>query len=168
MWLFSKYGVISVVQIPKRIDVPGSAGGRRSLQIRSRERSTLESIREELCLPNRLDCSHVVNTPVRDYPYRMYVDPLSLVAIVGRLALGVDYENFKGAMQDAGSDKATMNMLHDVWSSVYHASLPEQSERSWSDLVDLVDDGDEDLELGPEWEDFDDGEDEGESEQVAL
>ncbi len=90
MWLFTKIGFFSVVQKPWDI-----AQG--TLTVRARVRYDLENFRAELAklYPDVVDLPEIEVDFRADYHYRIQVHKSSAEKIIGELAYGIDYDNFK-------------------------------------------------------------------------
>lgn len=99
MWIFNLDGFFSVVEKPDDNTM---------LQIRSRYRQDI------LRIANKFG-AEVMETPNRDYPYRIYVSKQQWVSYLRESAENIDYTNFK----DASLEKASIerqNKYHSVWS----------------------------------------------------
>lgn len=108
MWLFTKIGFFSAVQ----------KTGTDELTIRARVYEDLERLREQY-LP---DLSPTIGHAGTDYPWRATVAHSKFAAALGRIALDVDYGNFKNEVaKSQGKDRAAR--YGKVWSVLY--DLPE-------------------------------------------
>lgn len=85
MWIFTKHGMISVVQKDDK------------MHVRSRSEATLEAI---------MPSAHVEHWPRADYPYRVLMTRQRWLRLANRLADEVDYDNFKAACKTI--DKTTL------------------------------------------------------------
>ena len=107
MWLVTKVGFFSVVYKPE--DGP-------RLTIRARAPGDLERLRQRY-LPK---LGKITESDVTDYRYRAFATRQQVAAAVGKIALEIDYPNFKDEVfLEQGSFR----------SSVYH--------RVWAALLDL-------------------------------
>lgn len=84
MWIFTTSGFASVVQDADDDD---------TLIVRTRVASDLDELREIID-----ELSPTICTPNRDYPYRATVRRLALALGLTRLAMHIDYKNFKAAV----------------------------------------------------------------------
>jgi hypothetical protein len=104
MWLLSTTGFVSVVCKPADV-------ARGTLTVRARVRRDLEDLRDR-CLP---ELGEIVETRLADYGYRAFVPREAFAAGLQRLALGIDYDNFKHAVRRAqGENRA--GLYSEVWS----------------------------------------------------
>jgi hypothetical protein len=98
MWLMTKYGVYSIVQ-----KEPGV------YHVRARERRDLENLISNAPLPD----AQIVETHRSDYAFRILVGRDELQAILSLLGNALDYDNFKGKI-DETADQAH-KPYHEVW-----------------------------------------------------
>jgi len=109
MWIFTRHGFFSVVA--KKSDPE-------TLKVRGRCRADLDALlafvaREAPCV--RSDFSDIVETPLRDYWFRVFVPRSSWVAVAGILASDIDYTNFKREVHgNPARDRAYLS----VWSAM--------------------------------------------------
>lgn len=96
MWLFSNLGFFSIVQKP----------GTDFLTVRARVRSDLDTLRERY-LPGLSATQPKGGT---DYPWRATTSHAEFAAALGKIALDIDYGNFKNEIA-ARQGK--------VWSALY-------------------------------------------------
>lgn len=98
MWLFTRRGYFSVVE------VPGDPG---SIQIRARDRGHLESLRLG---------AEIVHTTSADYPYRAIVPKGVAVDLISALAQEIDYANFKDMVdREHGPRSWFAASCHEIW-----------------------------------------------------
>jgi hypothetical protein len=83
MWIYTKYGFISVVQY-------ASVSTDNLMLVRARKEKHLEAL-----FPDRND---IFYTPNNDYPFRLYMYRKDFVDFLVDLANDVDYCNFKAAL----------------------------------------------------------------------
>lgn len=105
MWLFTKHGTYSVVQHLRRPD---------TYLIRSRRRQDLVALCE----------ATIVETPLADYPYRVFVSTQTLQQILRRLADQLDYPNFKNAV--AAVEPARARWYSKIWELYYNVSTEDR------------------------------------------
>ena len=101
MWLFTTDGFYSIVTAGEFDE---------DVQVRARARGDLDRLRERW-LP---ELGESVTIPNRDYPWRSFTDRRSLADCLSRIALALDYDNFK----DAVADRLSHERAHDylgVW-----------------------------------------------------
>lgn len=84
MWLFTTIGFFSVVQRP----------GDAFLSVRARVAEDLDRLREEY-MP---ELSETVEWPGADYRYRAFISHEDFARGLARLAMDIDYGNFKSAV----------------------------------------------------------------------
>ena len=84
MWIFTTSGFASVIQDTEDDD---------TLVVRARVASDLDEIREIID-----ELSPTICTPSRDYPYRASVRRLAFALGLTRLAMRINYKNFKSAI----------------------------------------------------------------------
>lgn len=103
MWLFTRYGMLSVVR-DREHDT--------HVLLRARRREHLERVLEA-CHVDSL--GSIRETPHNDYRWRKRVSVDVWQSMARTLAADVDYDNFKGeiARTERGSDYELA--LHDVW-----------------------------------------------------
>lgn len=88
MWLITTIGFFSIVE--KEWDKkPGT------LTVRARVRTDLDNLREQF-LP---EMGETVESETADYRYRAQVPRTALAAAMPRLVDGIDYDNFKAAVE---------------------------------------------------------------------
>lgn len=101
MWVFTPDGLVSIVAHRDQPD---------ALLVRARARAHLVSFLRTLSSPQR---SAIRRTPDADYPYRAVVKREAVAEALAKLALDLDYPNFKGEAYTRGAMAPTV--LHDVW-----------------------------------------------------
>ena len=102
MWILTKHGFYSVVQKPW--DVQGD-----TLTVRARVAADLEALRA-VCS----GLGAVTEDDAADYRYRAQAPRLEVGAALERLALQIDYNNFKNEIAHAqGYERAAV--YHGVW-----------------------------------------------------
>lgn len=84
MWIFTTSGFASIVQDSEDDD---------TLVVRARVASDLDELREIID-----ELSPTTRTPSRDYPYRATCRRLAFALGLTRLAMRIDYGNFKSAV----------------------------------------------------------------------
>ena len=117
MWLLTTFGFFSIVEKPR-----DRASG--VLTVRARVRGDIESLRAKY-LPG---LGEIEATPDGDYAWRARVPRQELAASLGRIALDIDYANFKSEV--AGRmGYAREQVYHEVWETL--AGLqPAKAERA--------------------------------------
>lgn len=119
MWLVTKIGFFSVVQKTKG----------RILTVRARRLEDLKRLREQY-LPS-LHIATEKPSMLNDYPFRGTVPKLEFSGAVGRMAMDIDYSNFKdAAKKEQGEDVA--NIYMSVWSALMRLERPETGRRGMS------------------------------------
>ena len=116
MWLLTSIGFFSVVCKPEDCE-------RRTLTVRARIRCDLETLRDRY-LPS-LD--EIQESELSDYRYRAVVLRADFARALGRLALELDYPNFKAEVaRRQGLDRAAL--YEEVWRMLAVLAV---NERSW-------------------------------------
>ena len=105
MWLFTKYGMYSIVQ---------SSENPNHMLIRSRVRSHLTYLKKTFNLP-----TDVITTPKADYRFRLITTRDVAVSIITELAKDIDYSNFKHAAHDHLMDHGYSRALNNVWGEMH-------------------------------------------------
>ena len=114
MWLFTKTGFFSVVAKQSDPDM---------VKIRARVREDLEDLCEQYGL-----IVEIVDTPHRDYPYRVFLPREKYAHLVQRVAMDVDYTNFKSNVsRDQGYPRA--KLYGQVWNVMHDAERKLQPQR---------------------------------------
>ena len=124
MWMFTRHGFVSVVRAGKGpADPETGRGGWASgelgddLMVRARRREHLEAIFAGKDVT-------ILETFMRDYRFRVIIAPIAWATIAARLALEIDYGNFKSeAARVNGYEDGYVDALHDVWRS--HAGFQD-------------------------------------------
>jgi len=124
MWLFTNIGFFSIVQKP----------GTDYLTVRARIRNDLDVLRESY-LPELKPTQARGGT---DYPWRATASHADFAAAVGKIALDIDYGNFKNEIA-ARQGKARASRYGKVWQALYdmpeEASPNTNSALSWGDAI---------------------------------
>lgn len=100
MWIFTTSGFVSAVQ--DRND--------RTIIVRSRDRASLEQI-------STMFQVSINQTPLADYPYRIFLKREEFVTWISTEASAIDYHNFKSEVA-AIRGKKFSRTLGDVWSTM--------------------------------------------------
>ena len=107
MWLATRYGFFSIV-------CDHGPDGRPSdewMLVRARQRRHLTALRRF-----HPGLGKVQRTDTRDYPYRIVARRDVVLLVVARLAVDIDYGNFKDATRDnLPKDHDYVSFLHTVW-----------------------------------------------------
>lgn len=154
MWLFTKRGLLSVV-CARRDDQPNAEPDPDRFMVRARERETLRRVIEDLAEQTYAAAEAAVGDekaadsaaehwaaiglelPVEiresadtDYPFRIFVTKPALYELMGSLADGIDYDNFKrAANRETGLSRGYLRLLHTV-----HAAADRALEHGRDDL----------------------------------
>ncbi|WP_203467598.1 NUDIX domain-containing protein [Dechloromonas sp. TW-R-39-2] len=121
MWLFTTIGFFSAVQKP----------GTDFITIRARVRNDLDNLREKY-LP---DLSPTIAKAGTDYPWRATVSHVKFAEALSKIALDIDYDNFKDAVAKH-QGKSRAHRYGKVWSALY--DMPEEEPKkllNWSNPV---------------------------------
>ena len=112
MWIFTKYGFLSVVNARKGFGEPGQPVDPERLMIRSRSRSHLERLQKRF---SRLKDHAILSFALSDYPFRIFVEKSVWAEVMKELAVELSYDNFKTAVAKEPNSSVYENCLHDVW-----------------------------------------------------
>ncbi len=115
MWLFTPFGFFSIVR----------REGDKVLTVRARARADLALLRKRY-LPS---LSPTTATPRADYPFRATVARRSLAVALGRLAIDIDYPNFKDQVRDELGEERE-DLCHQVWDVMRAVSTLKPRARS--------------------------------------
>ena len=111
MWLFTSIGFFSVVAHPDAQD---------AVIVRARARADLEALRDHV-----LGDLAILRTDQRDYRYRAVVARDEWAHAVQRLALEIDYPNFKAAVAVRQGPRRA-HRYGEVWSVMYGLQLEDE------------------------------------------
>lgn len=113
MWLFTKYGFFSVVTSDRTS---------KTFAVRARVRSDLEALIRATGLQSHdtTGTPTILETPERDYSFRVLVTKREWEFIAHQLAESIDYPNFKGAIFRVQGAKRE-GIYHKVWSLLQQA-----------------------------------------------
>lgn len=106
MWIFSKVGFVSVVQVRGK---PGR------LMVRGRR---LEDVEHWAALCNTRSPRRVIHTPRADYPWRFTTSRSRVISAVVLAIARLDYDNFKDAAHKEDGDRARALAYMKVWSAM--------------------------------------------------
>lgn len=99
MWLATQYGFYSIVQ---------KENGQ--YHVRSRIQKDLENL---IALASQ---DHKIHRwEGADYRYRIIVEQGDFVEIMGRLALSLDYPNFKNQIARTNDQRDKLHAFHEIW-----------------------------------------------------
>ena len=117
MWLLTTFGFFSIVQKP---------GDRATgmLTVRARVRGDILSLRSKY-LPG---LGEIQATPDGDYAWRARVAKEELAAALGRIALDIDYANFKSEVAER-MGYAREQVYHEVWETLAGLQQPDPDSR---------------------------------------
>ena len=116
MWLFTDFGFFSATQ---------SRRDPSKLQIRARLKKDLERLSERL--PEH--CRKIIETPGRDYPYRIICTREEFAPVLFDAILGIKYGNFKSRVADTqGWD--VEGLYSQVWSVMNDAERKLREKKS--------------------------------------
>jgi hypothetical protein len=106
MWIITSIGFFSIVRKPEDV-----ASG--TLTVRARVRGDLEALRQ--ACP---ELGEIEESPHSDYRFRARGPKAAVGAAIGRLAEGIDYDNFKDAV-GARQGRGRAEVYHGVWDVLY-------------------------------------------------
>lgn len=110
MWLFTKYGMFSVVLKPNG-----------EFQVRSRAKRHLMLLKARFGLGKK---HHVIETLHADYGFRIVVSQAQFASIASALISEIDYDNFKNECHDM-SDPAYDRALMATWGVMHRLQMDE-------------------------------------------
>jgi hypothetical protein len=100
MWLATKHGFYSIVQkAPDEFHVRG--------RIRKDLENLLHLVERDL---------EILEWPLADYRYRIIVQQSDLAQLMGKLAISLDYPNFKNRIAEEPDQRVKLHAFHEVWS----------------------------------------------------
>lgn len=100
MWLATQYGFYSIVK-----------KGPEAFHVRARVRKDLENLLE------LLGCGIEIQTwEGADYRYRIIVDQRTFSQLMARIALSIDYPNFKDQIAQLPDQQPKLDAFHRIWS----------------------------------------------------
>lgn len=119
MWIFTKHGVLSIVQDRKNDTLR---------HVRSREKETIEhvlGIAEDICEAlDRGQCPTLLFNPKADYHYRAIMDDDLVDLVVLELLRGIHYGDFKSSV----TDQYRKRIYTGIWSQAAHLqSRPDRA-----------------------------------------
>lgn len=120
MWICTLNGFYSIV---KDMRAEGS------LLVRARAREHLEAF----CTEASVRSSSIIETPDADYPYRIAVARVVVMAWVTKQTQQLDYTNFKSAVETGEPSMLRRwyaEALHSVWSTMRRQLDPRMDPRS--------------------------------------
>ena len=115
MWIMTRYGFISVVAH----DAPGY-----DLQVRARDRQTLEQIRDRY-QPE----AQILALPGRDYQFRFYTSRDVFADVLAAMGREITYPNFKNTVRGG---------LHDLCNELWWVIFNHYRHRDGAPADDLV------------------------------
>jgi len=122
MWIQTIYGAFSIVAAT----TDGTASGDVDsvhLLVRARVRAHLHALQSQF---PAIATVAVIESPARDYPFRMLVFRKAFGEVMKELAEAIPYPNFKDAAAHGpvGTDNAYIHALHQIWSVLRHIEQP--------------------------------------------
>lgn len=112
MWIFTKDGLLMPAAVPMELAPKKLTKGRRSLQIRSRERKHLLDFIDSYM---KSDFSAIESTPDKDYEFRFYTTREAFAEAMAEAIKDIDYEKFKPQAKHSGYH----SLLNRIWGIVY-------------------------------------------------
>lgn len=108
MWLFTKYGFFSVVEV---------TGEPTKIQVRARLRKDIEAI-AELAWEATSNRPKIIESKDSDYRFRVVLPRNDWYELGQFLITDIDYSNFKGKVLCPGTEPARSRAYHHVWSTM--------------------------------------------------
>jgi len=105
MWIYTRYGAFSVVTLSNDSD---------TMQVRARRRDYLEELLEAAALP----AAEIIETPDRDYRYRILLPAAQWAVVADHLMNeSIDYPDFKSHLYRTGFFDDHDN--HEIYTGAY-------------------------------------------------
>ena len=114
MWIFTKYGFLSVVSARK--NATSRELDLNTLMIRAREKAHLENLINNF---DELKGSEILETGNADYRYRIFAPKQNWATVMNKMINDIDYDNFKSKVYNTLKDDEFCHALGDVWSVMY-------------------------------------------------
>ena len=124
MWIYTRYGAFSVVTLGDDTD---------TMQVRARRRDYLEELLEAAALPTaeRIETPTILETPTRDYRYRILLPAAQWVVVADHLMKeSLDYPDFKSHLYRTGFFDDHDN--HEIYTGAY-SSYVRQADSAYTD-----------------------------------
>ena len=121
MWIFSEVGFFSVVE---------DWEDKKFVWVRARWKKDLVQLRNFLKSEKAsFRIGKTVETPERDYPYRVHLQKRDWAMVLFYLGDSINYGNFKGAVMD--TDPGRERVYMQVWSVMKNAASPSKGNEPW-------------------------------------
>lgn len=119
MWLFTRYGFYSAVCARQGDGGFGQPVDETRIMVRARRREHLEALLDRFA--DLLGEAVIHKSDSSDYRFRIFLDKTVWAQVVERLAMDIDYDNFKSEVaRHIGTVGAPYeHALHEVWSVMY-------------------------------------------------
>ncbi|HEY6337887.1 MAG TPA: hypothetical protein VIW68_05290 [Candidatus Sulfotelmatobacter sp.] len=113
MWIFTRYGFYSIACASK----PDGSLDPQFIMVRARCKAHLTGLQERF---PKLG-GEILESPKRDYRFRLILSKVSWIAIVSELAKEQEWSNFKAevAKYQGARGGQYVGALHDVWGVMY-------------------------------------------------
>jgi hypothetical protein len=108
MWIMTKEGFVSIVDVKVKNDIIYAVRARSRKQLRD----FLEAYLKLGSMSSKRFNPDILDTKESDYRFRVYVDKTQLDLIFKQLSMSISYSNFKAAC--VGDSKYNL-FLHRVW-----------------------------------------------------
>ena len=119
MWIFTRYGFVSVVGARHKQGEPGQGVDPDLLMVRARTRRHLKALMKRF--PEELGGREIREFDGTDYAFRIFVEKAVWARVLSGLAEEIFYGNFKDevARYQGRAGEGYGAALHDVWSVMY-------------------------------------------------
>lgn len=109
MWMTTPHGFYSAVENPLNPT---------QVVVRARAEADLVSLGAHYCP----EADPIISTPTRDYAYRVFISKDAWATAVARMALNIDYGNFKDEVARLDKERATV--YAGVWAKLLDIQYP--------------------------------------------
>ncbi len=129
MWVFLREGFVSVVCARKGDGAPDRPIDKKRLMVRARARDHLDTLQRRY---PRLRRYEIIETPRRDYRFRIIVPKQVWRDVMTALVEATDYDNHKNAVEERGeTGEEYRRCLHAVWAETLRLQRADVSD--WGD-----------------------------------
>lgn len=119
MWIMTSYGILMPAAIPAHVtNDEGRDSNGYDLQIRARERHTLEKVRKSM-KANGAIFGRIVATPANDYEYRFHCDRDDFATVMAEEIAAINYDKFKPTtLRKGGGGERLHSLYNAIWFAV--------------------------------------------------
>src|SRR6266511_3910460 len=124
MWLMTNFGAFSVVRAQEDPEW---------MVVRARRRRDLMRLRRRY-LP---ELGRIYSTPHRDYQFRAFCTPSHCAEAMSKVALDIDYDNFKDSVKDHKLHEAYSDIWYTLWTAFYPFEIKQDYPQHNPTLAEL-------------------------------